>query len=162
MKTSEFKREIEALGFYVETHKYDYMKIFTDCDYDNYFLAVGSLFIGDLEVENEYLGETEKYAKAVKLAVDYAFTPLKERKDEPKKYAIRLFSGDTGYLNYNKDTSLCIDTAGIESNWGPYQCFFTEQEYNRIRKNELQAGFTFLPKFDPDNTDVFVPVEEDE
>lgn len=161
MKKSEFKRKIEDLGFHIETDKYGRVKIFTDIDYDDYFMAIGILGTGDLSVEADSLGETEKYAKAVKLAVDYAFTPLADREDEPKQYAIHLFSGHYGYLNYDKSKGVLTTT--IADVWNEaYQCLFTKEEYNEFREAEMQAGFTTLPEFDLENRDVFVPVEADE
>lgn len=154
MKTIEFKKGIEALGFHVETHKFNYMQVFTDSDCEDYFLAVGSLGIGDLKVVNEYMGETEKYAKAVKLAVEYVFTPLAER-GEPKKYKVHLFAGEFGYLVVNN-----FDGEAITSWFYPkdrnFKCVFTIDEYEKIRKGEWDAGFfTVLPPFDETNTKVF-------
>jgi hypothetical protein len=161
MKTFEFIKKTEMLGFYVVCQD-DAIYVRISGLNKHWIMRIGNEYCGDIKADFNDVKWKFDFKALYELAVDYAFTPIEEREDEPKKYAIRLLSGDTGYLNYNKDTSLCIDTAGIESNWGPYQCFFTEQEYNRIRKNELQAGFTFLPKFDPDNTKVFVPVEDED
>lgn len=173
MKTSEFKKKIAALGMTIEEHdSINPGSAQGECHSMCLVTQGGLAPVASVETKRTFGIDTkwrlfedlsDNLQKDIyKLLVEYAATPIAEREDEPKKYAIRLLSGDTGYLNYNKDTSLCLDTAGIESNWGPYECFFTEQEYNRIRKNELQAGFTFLPKFDPDNTDVFVPVEDED
>lgn len=153
MKKSEFKRKIEDLGFHIETDKYGRVKIFTDIDYDDYFMAIGILGTGDLSVEADSLGKTEKYAKAVKLAVDYAFTPLADREDEPRFY-VAIAPGK--YLMRQMGEYIILGIT--ERNWASG---FTPNTYTQTLLNQPQWG-PFLPPYDADNTDVFVPVEEDD
>lgn len=149
MKKSEFKRKIEDLGFHIETDKYGRVKIFTDIDYDDYFMAIGILDTGDLSVEADSLGETEKYAKAVKLAVDYAFTPLADREDEPH-FFVRLFP-----IRYSINNCMSDDEGISTTNAN----IFTPSTYAEFIRNHSEWR-PFLKDYDPDNADVFVPVED--
>src|SRR5699024_5424008 len=101
MKYSEFKREIEKLGYRVDNYP------------DNIYVetsGVGTIFIvsknGTYAIDTncygfEILRNHEKMELA-ELAIQLAKTPLDEREDE-KRYRLRLpFIKSYGYLNLDK------------------------------------------------------------
>ncbi|GAX06826.1 hypothetical protein IWT25_02173 [Secundilactobacillus pentosiphilus] len=167
MKTSEFIKKIRELGFKAKVKKANGIFVFGSGDYWDWFVYVGSETVSDIETNGDNLsGADDNYAKAVKLAVDYAFTPINEREDEPKfRVAIRpsyykdmkyyyLDLLEAGYANETgKKLEPIADELGKEFTPKSYKGFL--EDYPEWRP--------FLPDYDPDNLDVFipVPVEED-
>lgn len=163
MKTSEFKKKIEALGFDVETDsKQGVIKVYSDIDCEDYFLSVGSIFVGNLNVKADFLWGEEEYPNAIKLAVDYAFTPLAEREDEPKFYVrIAPSSNDSYSFWLMRKPWIDIDECEFDELNSQYE--FTPTTYKQLSDEFHNPEWRpFLRDYDPDNTDVFVPVEDNE
>lgn len=133
MKTSEFKRAMGNLGYMNVTNNKNDIQVYS---YRNMGRGNGEIIWVSgrdrADFRFYYDGQNlndEALKQASKTAIEYAFTPIDEREDVPKKYAIHLFSGDKGYLNYGKRHGyLTNDNTDTWS--GNYQCLFTEQEYN--------------------------------
>lgn len=65
---------------------------------------------------------------------NYAETPLDEREDD-KKYYVKVFKGDGGYLNINyliRDKIIISDMKQIAA----YQTMFTESEIEQLKKHD--------------------------
>lgn len=162
MKNSEFVKEAEKLKFKAEVNLNNKDIIVSRLFEDNCFMSIDCTKVGDIDFYNGSLpsskGEAKRMQKLYHLATDLAFTLPRNRKDEPKKYMIHLFSGYYGYLNYDKSKGVLTTT--IADIWNEaYKCLFTEKEYNDFREAEMQAGYTILPEFNSNNQDVFVPMD---
>ena len=66
------------------------------------------------------------------LVRDFALTPLDERKDE-KKYYVKVFNGDLGYLSIKVSTNV-VTTNDINGNW--YQTQFTKSEIKQLKQRD--------------------------
>ncbi|MCH5463219.1 hypothetical protein HC026_11010 [Lactobacillus sp. LC28-10] len=156
MKTSEFIHQASKIGFRAGVNEMGYVCVLSkDSDDPNWFICIGKGATGDLSIDSIYLeNQGEDFAKVMKLAIDYAFTPLAEREDEPK-FRVKIFpeSEITSASFLNKDGSL--------NNGTPDDSVFTCNEYFCFIAEHPRLA-PFLHDYDPDNTDVFVPVEEDE
>lgn len=140
MKYSEFKRDIEAMGYsifngsgtgdlYVRKGKYRYL------------ISVGirSTYVIDSKFESfrdlEYLEKERLLALAWRLAS----TPLDEREDE-KRYRLKLpfVRSDYGYLNQVRYEKQLTINNKFESN--AYKAIFTESEIKELKqKNNLDS-----------------------
>lgn len=73
---------------------------------------------------------------------------------------MHLFTGGNGWLNWNDEVGeLGVNTREDFEHWHSQ---FTEEQYNQFQNKQEASGHYTLPDYDPDNTDVFVPVEADE
>lgn len=154
MKTSEFKKKIEALNF--KTYEDEYNLAVRSCDKEEPFVYVGKRIVGDLETNMKALNyKDNNVKKAVKLAVDYAFTPIKERGDELKFY-VRLTPFDPNNYDYWLNDSNHVEVVIRRK----FATQFTVADYCQLLANNPEWR-PFLHDYDPDNTDVFVPVEAD-
>ncbi|GAX06967.1 hypothetical protein IWT25_02315 [Secundilactobacillus pentosiphilus] len=170
MKTSEFLKEVKSLGFsaFVDEQKYVYVSI--QSYGDDWFICVGNDCTGNIDIDAGYFKNNgEDFEKITKLAVDYAFTPVSEREDEPKfcvavspsyykdESVWYLGSRKAGYAN---ETGKSIEWYGTE---GACAHEFTPKSYAKFLK-DYPEWRPFLPDYDPDDRDRFVPVpmEEDE
>ena len=125
MKTSEFIRRVESIGY--KTVKTDsYINIY---DADNMIEPVASV--------NMYCTSQlfiyDAYYHLAKFIVEYAETPLDEREDE-KKYYVKVFKGYRGYLNVSHATSKFM-TADM-SQTVSYQTQFTEIEIEQLKRRD--------------------------
>ena len=135
MKTKEFFRKIEALGFKVD-----------DCN--------GDLLIGDTnrnychsssgerykrEIYHDHLEKLEEETrhKLLDLVVEYAKTPVEER-EESKKYYLKLpemFDSDLGYVNYEKDDNCYFFSDMFTTDL--FQTQFTQEEIDNMPDQEF-------------------------
>lgn len=127
MKTNEFIKEVEALGFDTKTFLETGVNVRTKRGRD--VLAIGRQSVYKIDCFYDAYDDLAPCTreKLFNLAVDYASTPIEERKEE-KKYYIKLkgISGGLNYLNYDKD-----DGTSIIHNKGRshiYETQFTKQE----------------------------------
>lgn len=171
MKTSEFKNQIVRLGLKFRTGDFNIYVVGRPSRFEDWFVGVNRNHIGIIAVDSDYMDGTDSdYAAAIKIAVDYAFTPIAEREDKPK-FFVHLIDYKFGYLamttgQWGIKPSLVLDTKDSVDddgyNLNDNQAVFTELEYNKIRKYEFNKGYV-LPEYDRQNTAMFEPVEaEDE
>lgn len=165
MKTSEFIKEVKSHGFVIrfDEEKYIYISIKTRSD--DWFICVGNDFTGDIDIDAAYFKNNgEHFEKVTKLAVDYAFTPVAEREDEPK-FVVAVSPSyykdeSVWYLgsrkaSYANETGKSIEWYGTE---GAYAHEFTPKSYAKFLK-DYPEWRPFLPDYNADNTNIFVPVE---
>ena len=135
MRYSEFKREVEKLGFVVED---DGTPIYVDKSKDGETLvSIGKYkqFLLDSEWSGfNNLTEDQKL-KLYDLAYQLAKTPLAEREEE-KRYYLRnvsplLRGSGRGYLAKNKDT-LEYYALSLKCSEEFYQTIFTETEISEM------------------------------
>lgn len=105
MKTNEFIKEVEALGFYTETLLQAGVGVFTK--HGECVLSIGSRNVYKIDCFYNAYDKLEPYTRRIlfKLAVEYASTPLEERVEE-KKYCIKFKANsvkDRGYKFINYD-----------------------------------------------------------
>lgn len=169
MKTSEFIKKVEDLGLIVEPERsmmsdesatLDCMHIYRHGDsFPVTSVGIDQAYeIDTLKTNFESYSETDS-AKLWKLLIEFAATPIADRKVEPTFY-VRILTGNNGWLNWNEETGeLGANTRYDHEKW---HAGFTEKQYNQFRNMQSALGFKTLPAYDPDNKDVFVPVEVDE
>ncbi|GAX04101.1 hypothetical protein IWT140_01738 [Secundilactobacillus pentosiphilus] len=159
MKTSEFIKKVTALGFNAFTDEDRYVYVSIQSARGDWFICVGNDFTGDIDIDAVYFKNNgESFKKVTKLAVDYAFTPIKEREDEPKFY-VHLFTGGNGWLNWNDETGeLGVNTKEDFEHWHSQ---FTEQQYIKFQYKQEVSGHYALPDYSLNKAKIFVPVEEE-
>jgi len=152
MKTKELVSELKEIGYFVERKddglSSEYLAISTA---DNCYLiaTVSEKYYGVLNTDI-YAGynESQEHNAILRIIVEYAMTPLDERKDT-KKYLVKLLPVEEGYLNVDNSLDSYSDELSLSdgNEMGDYQTEFTEKEYN-----ELQNKYPhWLPKFDTDD-----------
>ena len=122
MKTKEFIKRVEKIGY--KTVKTDwYINI-----YDKYNITeqVASVNI----YAERQLSISDAFYDLTKLLIAYAETPLDEREEE-KKYYVKVFNGDLGYLSIKPSTNV-VTTNDINGNW--YQTQFTRAEIEKLKR----------------------------
>ena len=137
MKTKEFIKKIEDLGFNIEEYfdtycpEYDSYEIFLDC---NLVAVVFKNVIYSFDTAKTSFDELGDRLKKTlyHLIRSYAETPIDERK-EPKKYYLRhnylnIYSGEN-YLNWDKTLSFGYDLhLKDKEEDGQWQTKFTKEE----------------------------------
>lgn len=130
MKYSEFKRDVEAMGFKIGICG-GYIDVLDE--YDEPLLSVGTEYDFSICTDYSKFDELDKDNKKelFYLAVELASTPLEEREDE-KRYRLRLpFAIESGgYLNN------CYDKFLISSKTSTSDCktVFTESEITELKQ----------------------------
>ncbi|GAX04100.1 hypothetical protein IWT140_01737 [Secundilactobacillus pentosiphilus] len=157
MNIKQFKEAAKNLGFSVS----DFPGLDANV-YKDYKEAAQSCLV--LQVSNEKFGKINTYfdefnrlpqntTELYKLAVDYSMTPLKDRNDEPK-FFVRLAPEDD-------EAPTCWLSKFGGGHWthevGKDSWFTPESYYDFVEK--YPKWKPFLKKYDPDNKDVFVPLE---
>ena len=144
MKTKEFIKSVEALGF--QTHVRE--KEIRVCDEMRGYGIDSPMFIltsdlPEVYTQNElYISSLERRG-VLKLIVEYLDTPITEREEE-KLYRVKFpaitRSGQNIYLSKEKG---CVDPLGIDWSGEPFIhdrssfCTFTEQEIKDIDERYL-------------------------
>lgn len=156
MKTSEFKKEIEALPLKVEVNEASVEEAANITIREN-LSAFKQVVAGVCEDTSLSITTAEKAFDELpsdlretlfNILVEYAKTPIEERVDE-LRFKVHLIAGYYGYLNQ-------LDTERLSINGSPdepgYRTIFTESEYEKL--TDMNPG---LPVFDRDNysSDVF-------
>lgn len=171
MKTSEFIEGVEKLDFYIlGGYKINGIIGVAVNSSRRPFLEVDLNSFGDVIVKPENYQEFDvviqgKVKRMINSGVELAFTPINKREDEPKfRVAIRpsyykdmkyyyLDLLEAGYANETgKKLEPIADELGKEFTPTSYKDFL--EDYPEWRP--------FLPDYDPDNTDVFIPVPVEE
>lgn len=148
MKTSELVSKLKEIGYcHIERKQpgcpAEYLAISVD---NGYLIAtVSEKYYGVLNTDI-YAGynENQEHNPILRIIVEYAMTPLDERKDT-KKYLVQLLPTDDGYLN--SDNSSNELSLADSDEVGDYQTEFTEKEYNELQNKYPQ----WLPLFDTDD-----------
>lgn len=155
MKTSEFIKNIRELGFSLKNN-HEVIRVYPDNpDWSCWFVEIGNSAKGILTINTDDLDTVnQEHFKAFKLAVDYAFTPIDKREDEPK-FKVRLTplsnSLDSLWIGARNDD---LDV----TSWSDAVAF-TPTQYHLFPDNHPEWK-PFLHDYDPNNTAVFVPVED--
>ena len=151
MKTSELVSGLKELGYLVDRKDSGLSSEHLAISAANGYLiaTVSEKYYGVLDTDI-YAGynENQEHNAILRIIVEYAMTPLDERKDT-KKYLVKLLPVEEGYLNvYNSLDSYSDELSLSDDNeMGDYQTEFTEKEYK-----ELQSKYSqWLPKFDTDD-----------
>lgn len=130
MKTNEFIKEVEALGF--DTGIFFETGVSVRTEYGGDILKIGSRSVYKIDCFHFAYDnlDTCTREKLFKLAVEYASTPLEEREEE-KKYYIRLkgIRDNESYVNLREnDNELSMSTIYQPTN---YKTQFTKSEIER-------------------------------
>lgn len=158
MKTKEFIEKVEALNYGISkeaeaTYIYEPLKNPT-----RWLLKIDECATASFGFDKEDADLSHPdLPKVMKLAMDYIFTPIEERKEE-SKFRVHLLPGAYGWLNFYVQSNL-LGTSVEYENYDSIKSIFTKSEYAMIRSEQLAKGYV-LPEFDQDNTTTFVPVED--
>ena len=139
MKTKEFTKKMKELGYDVSREDYTSVK-YTEVSktyvyYNGYAIGTKTIAtISETEVKSldfDNINYDDNQYDLAKLIVEYAETPLAEREDE-KKYYVKVFKGDMGYLNVECDTSEFITSDREQDN--EYKSEFTGTEIEQLKQ----------------------------
>ena len=137
MKYSEFKREIEAVGFNTKTIN---NRIEVWDNYGERLLYVYMIYDFSVCTDSPKFDELDEEIKKelFYLAVELASTPLDEREDE-RKYRLRIpFMNDMGYLNIEEAEGIYYLSTKEESDL--FRTKFTESEIAELKaKHNLDS-----------------------
>lgn len=151
MKTSEFKRIIKNCELYTGDLDAASRISLGDSDFGNYdvaYISPNDQWI--FSIQPCFCHIKPKYIHTVWQAIfDYAATPIAERKDEPH-FFVRLFP-----IRYSINNCMSDDEGISTTNAN----IFTPSTYAEFIRNHSEWR-PFLKDYDPDNADVFVPVED--
>lgn len=148
MKTKDFLREVEKLGFKVLRSRKSFLIY-----YEKYLVSyvfINERFHTGMTCEfSEYLSEELK-EKLYNLIDEYARTPLDER-EEPEKFYLKInmmTRNRCDYLNYYKEEDILMLDVRLETYYAQTQ--FTQKEIDEMK---VKFGLT-LSDFEQ------IPVEE--
>lgn len=162
MKTKEFIKRVEKLGFTIEYYKNPFSNIKSNCDYDLITISANNQVLVKIWTNCQYAISTisdghSNYLygydvqELYKLCFEYTSTPVEDREEEKKYYLKHRFLVEVGDCNYlNSDHSLREFYLNDKSQSEKIQTQFTLKEIEEIKK-----------KFDTDLKDFeLVEVEE--
>lgn len=136
MKTSEFLQKVQDLGYLVKHYEfYIYIN-----NYNSELVAVVATHEYahmSVNYEGYELLDNDDREDLFNLIVEYATTPVQDRKDE-RKYFLMLPSPmdkDIGYLNYDKELNQYIFADNDQDK--TYQTQFTREEINSFPNQDL-------------------------
>lgn len=125
MKTKEFIERVEKIGYKTEK-VYSFITIYDPDNMDERVAVVSMRSERQLSISDAIYGLT-------KLLITYADTPLAEREDD-KKYYVKVFKSNFGYLNVNYVTGRSI-ASNREQLLG-YQTQFAENEIAQLKQRD--------------------------
>lgn len=131
MKYSEFKRDVEAMGFKIGICG-GYIDVLDE--HDEAVLSVGTEYDFSICTDYRGFGELDKDNKKelFNLAVELASTPLDER-EEDRKYRLRIpFMNDMGYLNVERGNDDYFLSTKVKSDY--FRTIFTESEITELKQ----------------------------
>jgi len=157
MKTSEFIEKVnDKAGIHAEREENGEIYIYDSTlsvKQSEFFIGIGA-DLGNISIDSFQTSlENNELKKLYMLAVNYAFTPLNEREDEPRFKVRTAPVGSIQHYYLCKTEYGYHDTIDVEN-----ATTFTQESYNQY-KSDYPEWRPFLQDYDPDNTDVFVPVE---
>ena len=175
MKTSEFKKVVNNSDFCIQSG-FDIPDDYTpnvisvkQNPLNQAFLTIDLNHIGDIFVRPDLYPSSNsldirKVKKVVQAGVQLAFTPIEEREDEPR-FVVAVSPSyykdeSVWYLgsrkaSYANETGKSIEWYGTE---GACAHEFTPKSYAKFLK-DYPEWRPFLPDYNADNTNIFVPVE---
>lgn len=132
MKTKEFIKRVEELGYDIEISEVDVF-----IKYDGYIIArISRTSPYTMSVYAAFRGRHAK--ELFKLCVDYTSTPIEEREEEKKYYLYlknknrEFYESIYSYLTlHKKDNTFSLDV-GVET--AGLKCKFTQKEIDAIKE----------------------------
>ena len=140
MKTSEFIARVKELGFRVREKKFSVTNevwlIVCEVEHTKFIgVEKNTRYLIDMNYANFMFLDDDLKWELFNLAVEYARTPIDERKEE-KKYYLRLsifgYDDEQSYLNLERDTGKYL--FGSKKNTERYQTQFTQKEIDEMKK----------------------------
>lgn len=164
MKYSEFKKMMDDYGVRIERSTFVdrlYVYLPDKCD-TQHFISVDTDIVDSayIDLGNAQGYEIPQILDIAKLAFILARTPLAERGEEPRFY-VKLepetVDRNSNWLYQGKDGTV---TSWISSSPRPRinEFTFDKSSYKKLLHDNPEWR-PFLPKYDPENIDIFVPVE---
>lgn len=165
IKTKEFIKRVEKLGFTIEYYKNPFSNIKSNCDYDLITISVNNQVLVKIWANCQYAISTISdghscylYGYDVdelyKVCFEYANTPVEEREEEKKYYLIhryfRIAGGGSGFFTIENASGLSF--LKYKTNLDHYSQKFTEKEIEELKEklNTNLDGFEMVEVEDDD------------
>lgn len=132
MKTKEFIKKVEAMGYLTEIMN---NLTFVFDSNNNTVLSISN--DRQYGVDCDY--NTPATPKLFLIAVEYAKTPVEEREEErkeDKEYFIHVFKGNEGYLNINAVTGKMLMTLDTACETGYVKTKFTLKQIKQLKQRD--------------------------
>lgn len=159
MKTKEFIKRVEKLGFTIEYYKNPFSNIKSNCDYDLITISVNNQVLVKIWANCQYAISTISdghscylYGYDVdelyKVCFEYANTPVEEREEEKKYYLIHRYfqiaGGGSGFFTIENASGLSF--LKYKTNLDHYSQKFTEKEIEELKEklNTNLDGFEMV------------------
>ena len=149
MKTNEFIKRVEELGFSVKEKKYTYANevwlIVREVEHAAIMgVEKNTRFLIDTDYASFIYLDDDLREELFNIAVEYAKTPVEERKEEEKKYYLKLpcLRKGSQYLNYNKSTGTYI--TAMKGEYLNYQTKFTMEEIEKLKEKYNLDSFEIV------------------
>lgn len=159
IKTKEFIKRVEKLGFTIEYYKNPFSNIKSNCDYDLITISVNNQVLVKIWANCQYAISTISdghscylYGYDVdelyKVCFEYANTPVEEREEEKKYYLIhryfRIAGGGSGFFTIENASGLSF--LKYKTNLDHYSQKFTEKEIEELKEklNTNLDGFEMV------------------
>lgn len=165
MKTKEFIKKVEKLGFTIEYYKNPFSNIKSNCDYDLITISANNQVLVKIWTNCQYAISTISdghssylYGYDVKglykLCFEYTSTPVEDREEEKKYYLIhryfRIAGGGSGFFTIENASGLSF--LKYKTNLDHYSQKFTEKEIEELKEklNTNLDGFEMVEVEDDD------------
>lgn len=131
MKTKEFIKKVEALGFEVSNWG-DVIRIFEN-DWFVAMVVTNDMYLLNTDFSSYYSLDEEIKKELFDLISEYVKTPIDER-EEPRKYYLRYkwINADYNYLNYDRRIDVFSIDRILNFNW--IKGKFTLEEIDEIKE----------------------------
>ena len=146
MKTSEFIKKVEKLGYRVEDTGF-YLYLYSG---EDLVAFVGKKKQYVLEIYNFFLKQNAE--ALVDLCLEYAKTPIEEREKEEKFYLQKMksfydedYDEEYAYLNVSTESKYFMLNNSKQDNY--YKTQFTQKEIDKIKEEQHTdlSGFKQIP-----------------
>lgn len=159
IKTKEFIKRVEKLGFTIEYYKNPFSNIKSNCDYDLITISVNNQVLVKIWANCQYAISTISDGHSCylcgydvdelyKVCFEYANTPVEEREEEKKYYLIhryfRIAGGGSGFFTIENASGLSF--LKYKTNLDHYSQKFTEKEIEELKEklNTNLDGFEMV------------------
>lgn len=145
MKTKEFIKRVEKMGFTIEYYKNPFPNIESNCDYDLITISANNQVLVKVWTNCQYAISTVSDGHSCyldgydvdelyKLCFEYACTPVEDREEEKKYYLRHKWLSDEtlSYLKFNREYNCNILYLHIGHN--SWKKEFTEEEIKGFKK----------------------------